>query len=225
MIVIPVSQGSSEWRLLRYGIVTASEADNLITPAKWEATKGDKREKYLCQKIGERIALQETEHITNPATRCNAIENILSRFHNDAMEHGHVSEPRAVNAYEFLSGNKTEVADFIMNDAKTAGVSLDRKIVCDGSRAVEIKCPFSLAVYIGYCLNKSVDSAHLPQLMFQMWIAELESIDIYAWYEGRNESEAITVLRNEDKIKELAKQHAAFNDKLESTWQKWGIQE
>lgn len=136
------------------------------------------------------------------------------------MLHGMTSESRAVNAYEWLTGNKTEVAGFILNDAKTAGVSLDRKIVGQ-NRGLEIKSPFSLAVYVNYCDNKGVDLAYFPQLMFQCWIAELEAVDIYAWYEGRSESEPITVVRDEERIGILAEQHAIVSTILENRWLEW----
>jgi hypothetical protein len=220
MIKIATEQGSSEWRILRYGIVTASEASKLVTPAKWEATKGETREKFLCDKIAERIALHDTAHIESPNDRCAAIEQMLHRVQTESMLHGVNSEPRAVSAYEFVSGKKTEPAGFVMNDAKTAGASVDRLIV-GTNNGLEIKSPFSLGVYIGYCLSKGVDAAYLPQLMFQMWVAELDSIDIYAWYEGRSESEPVTVPRDEKKITELGKRHAEFNETLETTWSEW----
>ncbi|MDE2020342.1 MAG: YqaJ viral recombinase family protein [Patescibacteria group bacterium] len=220
MIRIDVEQGSSKWHLLRYGIVTASEADELVTPKKWEPTSGEKREKYLCRKIGERIALAETADIEDAIERAAKIERMLNRVQTESMLHGVVSEPRAVNAYEFLTGNETEAAGFIMNDTKTAGASVDRMIK-GTKRGLEIKSPFSLGVYVGYCLSKGVDAAYLPQLIFQLWVADLESIDIYAWYEGRSESKPVTVPRDEEKIKRLAELHAEFNDRLEDEWKLW----
>ncbi len=220
MIRIPVEQGSSAWRLNRYGIITASEADELITPAKWQPTAESKREKFICTKIAERIALHDTAGIEVPEDRCEKIERILHRIQTESMMHGVTAEPLAVAAYEFLTENKTEVAGFILNDTKTAGASVDR-LLTGTNRGLEIKSPFSLAVYVGYCDSKGVDAAYLPQLMFQMWIAELESVDIYAWYEGRNESEPVTVPRDEEKITALAKEHAYVNSLLDARWLKW----
>lgn len=220
MIKIDVEQGSAKWRLCRYGIVTASEADNLITPAKWEPTKGERREKFLCQKIAERIALHDTAGETDVELRCAKIERTLNRIQTEGMLHGIVSEPRAVAAYKFLTGNETEPAGFILNDDRTAGASVDRMIK-NSNRGLEIKSPFSLAVYVGYCEAKGVDATYLPQLMFQMMVAELDSVDIYAWYDGRSESEPIRVDRDDDKIKKLREVHAEFSAALESRWGSW----
>lgn len=203
------------------GIPTASRADELVTPAKWEPTKGEKRENYLNELIAERYAMFKTESIADdPAGRLETIELNLHRFQSEAMIYGNNMEPQAVSRYEFLTGKKTKEVGLVLNDERSAGASVDREII-GGNTGLEIKCPHSLGVYIGYCFGKSVDQKYMPQLQWQMWICGYDAIEIYAYYPGMTQSEPIHVERNEEKIGKLAELHASFWKDLESRWKEW----
>ena len=221
MIHVPGNQGSAEWRLARMGIPTASRADALVTPAKWEPTKGDKRNAYMNELIAERFAMLKTEQYKDdPQNRLEIIELNLNRYKSEAMAYGSATEPQAVARYEFLTDKQTKEVGLVLNDERSAGASVDREIV-GGNTGLEIKCPHSMGVYIGYCFDKSADREHMPQLQWQMWICGYEAIEIYAYYPGMTQSEPIRVERDEEKIKRLAELHAEFWQALESRWQEW----
>lgn len=219
MINVAGKQGSPEWRLGRMGIPTASRAEELVTPVRWEPTKNDRREAYINELVAERYAMLHTERLAaDPQHRLEHIEQMLVRgVQTEAMIYGNTMEPKAVSAYEFLTDKKTREVGLVLNDGKSAGASVDREII--GSNVgLEIKCPFSLGVYIGYCFEKSADKKHMPQLQWQMWVCGYEAIEIYAFYPGMTQSEPIRVERDESKIKTLSEVHAEFWGTLENRW-------
>lgn len=226
MIHLKINQLSSEWKLLRYGIPTASNAKMIITAAK--GLKSDSQDKYISELIAERHAKKIVEsevkaaNVLEPNTSAmvERIEMILNRnAKTESMQYGNDMEPKAATAYEYLTDSELEEVGFMMNDEKTAGASLDRTVKGQ-KKGVEIKCPFSLDVHISYCLNRSIEIDKRPQLQWQMLISELESIDIVSYYPG-----AITVIitaqRDEEYIKKISEYHKEFYERLEDRWNNW----
>jgi hypothetical protein len=225
MIHIPVKQGSPEWLLQRYGIPTASGAHNIIT-----ASKGDKStswDKYISELIAERHAKNTIEQdvkrfgISDPdlTVVVGNIEKILNRTKTEGMAYGTEMEPEAGRAYTFLTDNELTEAGFMLNDERTAGASLDRLIVGQ-KKGLEIKSPFSLNVHIGYCLSRNIEIDKRPQLQWQLWISELEEIDICAYYPG-TVAVIVNVKRDEEYIAKIKEFHADFWKKLEERWGDW----
>lgn len=130
MIRHDVEQGSAEWHDLRSVIPTASNFDRLITPAKWEPTKGDTRRNFMLQLLSNRI------FGLDPA----------AQFTSSAMEHGREWEPIARAAYEFDRGVTIQDGGFWTDDQQRYGASPDGLIGDDG--LVEFKNPASPAVHL-----------------------------------------------------------------------------
>jgi len=227
MIHIPVKQGTPDWMLLRYGLPTASGAHNIIT-----AKKGDKStswDNYIAELIAERHAksmiMDEvkrtglSENDIDLTYVVQRIEQKLNRVKTEGMNYGHETEPEAANAYSLLTDFDLELAGFMMNNAKTAGASLDR-LVKGQKRGVEIKCPFSFSVHIGYCLARSIEIDKRPQLQWQLWVSELERIDICSYY-PEVRAEIVTAERDEEYIQKISDFHAEFSERLETRWKEW----
>lgn len=135
MIHHTVQQGSQEWHELRSTIPTASEFDRLITPAKWEPTKGDTRRGFQLELLANRIF---------------GIA-VGGQFTSSAMEHGREWEPIARAAYEFDRGVEIQDGGFWTDDAMTYGASPDGLIGDDG--LIEFKNPESPKVHLSALLD------------------------------------------------------------------------
>lgn len=118
-----VEQGSQEWHALRSVIPTASAFDRLITPAKWEPTKGDTRKGFMLELLANRI--------------CGISVDDL--FSSAAMDHGREWEPIARAAYEFEQGVEIQDGGFFTDDEGRYGASPDGLIGDDG--LIELKNP------------------------------------------------------------------------------------
>jgi hypothetical protein len=211
MIHIPVVQGGSAWLLERYGIPTASNAHKIITAK--TAKPSEQQDGYISELIAERYAKKEC------GDEVEAIDRMLNRIKTESMVYGNTMEPHAASAYELLAGVDLEEVGFMLNDNRTAGASLDR-IVKGQKKAVEFKCPFSLSVHVGYCLSRNIEQDKKPQLQWQLWISELDSTDIFAYYPGV-QGVSVTVGRDEEYIKKIAEYHAVFWERLEKRWEEF----
>ena len=88
-------QGSAEWLRLRMGKPTASAFEKLITPAKWEPTKGETRRAYQILLLTELI-------LDEPLTTTMAIAG--------ALMHEQCCEQRAGGAPHQLAGRMMQIA-------------------------------------------------------------------------------------------------------------------
>jgi hypothetical protein len=134
MIEHVVQQGSIEWHTLRSVIPTASNFDRLITPAKWEPTKGDTRRGYQLELLANRIFGLPAE-----------IAGI------SALAHGREWEPIARAAYEFERGVEIKDAGFFTDDEERYGASPDGLIGDDG--LIEFKNPESPKVHLSALID------------------------------------------------------------------------
>ena len=134
MIEHVVQQGSVEWHTLRSVIPTASNFDRLITPAKWEPTKGDTRRGYQLELLANRIF---------------GLPDELAGV--SALAHGREWEPIARAAYQFQNGVEIQDAGFFTDDAERYGASPDGLIGDDG--LVEFKNPESPKVHLSALLD------------------------------------------------------------------------
>ena len=134
MIEHVVQQGSVEWHTLRSVIPTASNFDRLITPAKWEPTKGDTRRGYQLELLANRIFGLPDELVGV-----------------SALAHGREWEPIARAAYQFQHGVEIQDAGFFTDDAERYGASPDGLIGDDG--LVEFKNPESPKVHLSALLD------------------------------------------------------------------------
>lgn len=166
MIVLDVPQGSREWFDARLGVVTASNADNIVTPT-GKAVTGAKRETYMRQLLTEKFT----------GIPHGGVETF-------AMRRGTELEPKARQWYEIATGRDVKRVGFVWrNESRDCGCSPDG--LSDG-RGLEIKCPLAHTL-VGYMLDGGgVPAQYVIQVQFCMWVTGLDEWDfvLYSDCEG-----------------------------------------
>lgn len=155
-IIHNCEQGSDTWCDLRLGKPTASEFHRIVTPG---GKLSAQAKPYAYRLIAEQLLRRMTQDL-------DGLEWI---------EHGKMSEPDAVQVYEFTHDVKTQKVGFITTDDGQIGASPDRLVNGNG---LEIKCP-SPQVHIGYLLGDLGDK-YRPQVQGQIYVAEFEWVDFYS---------------------------------------------
>ena len=159
-------QGSEQWLRLRFGKPTASEFDKIITPAKWEPTKGEARRKYVIHLLTELI-----------------LDTPLSGVSTPSMLHGNTWEDKARKAYEFEHSVDVELCGFCTDDAETIGASPDGFVGEDGS--LEIKCPENPEVHCGYMIDpETLKQAYFVQTQGQLFVTGRKWTDLVSYFGG-----------------------------------------
>jgi len=166
MRMVNCSQGSPEWLQARLGIPTASEFDKLITPAKWEPTKGTTSRNYAIKLLTERIIGAPLDHVTTAA-----------------MQAGHDWEPKARAAYELRAGVDVGICGLCLNDEGTAGASPDFLVGSEGSG--EIKYATAPEIHIGRLIDsEGFRQEHFVQVQGQLYITGREWVDLVGYSAG-----------------------------------------
>ena len=191
MKIWDVSQGTTEWLMVRAGIPTASGFNQILTPGGKISTQA---EKYQFGLLAERMMKQP---------RVEAVTMW--------MERGSDMERDAVSWYEFERDCDTVPVGFITNDPWTIGASPDR--LCGENGLLEIKCP-SEAVHVSYLLKKGVDAAYYPQVQGQLWITGRQWVDIVSFHPLMRKA-LIRVERDEGYIRVLSGVVETFSEQLE----------
>lgn len=190
MIVHDVQQGSTEWKMLRLGLSTASQFGRIISGKTLKPLAG--AEKYMNELLVEwSLGLMEGED-------------------SDFMERGRAFEESAVAAYELEMDCDVQRVGFITNDAGTIGCSPDGLVGDDGG--VEFKVP-AAKTHIEYFLNVGDVGAYAPQVQGCLWIAEREWWDWRSWHPTLPPAK-VRMARDERFIAALANALAEFNDRL-----------
>lgn len=150
MKIHDVEQKSVEWMLLRSGIPTASEFDNLITP-KFKAREGQTPQTYMASKLAE-------WWLGGP----------LAQFNSFDMEMGNVLEDEAIPWYELEFGTPVTRVGFITSDDGRIGCSPDGLIGDDGG--IEIKCP-APQTHVKYLLGGNIPDDYLVQVYGSLYVS------------------------------------------------------
>lgn len=163
MLHVPCVQGQGFWQHLRYGIVTATKVKNIITPAKLDPVKGEKRDRFMHRLLAEMILRRPLDEATTPA-----------------MIHGTDTESKARAAYALEMDIDPEPCGFCVNDGRTAGASPDNFVGEDG--LAEFKAPFEPDIHLGYLLDEQslVDEYRL-QVQAQMWVTGRKWTDLVSY--------------------------------------------
>ena len=158
-IALVVEQGSQAWFTARLGIITASEASNIVT-TKGEPTKGETRKTFLAGLIAERLT-----------------KSIQEKHETAAMERGQLLEPRARAWYAFKMDAEVQEVGFIWKDkTKTIGASPDGLIAAKPDRGLEVKCPMNRAMVKGI-LKGGVPTDYMTQIQVGLWVTGLSVWD------------------------------------------------
>ncbi len=156
MKIVPVEQGSVSWLEARAGVVTASEADALITPL-YAVRKSEGVETYMARKLAEKWG--------GPLPQPKVF----------AMEQGNILEDEARPWYAFEFGVKIETPGLIVTDDGRAGCSPDGMILWGkGQEGLEIKCP-SRPIHTAYLLSGIVPKEYRAQVQFSLWVTGFPS--------------------------------------------------
>lgn len=204
MIVHGVRQGSLEWDRLRLGIPTASNFHRVLT---------SKTMKVSQQAVGYMHWLLAEWILGQP----------LESAETQWMQRGAALEDQAVRSYCFEQNREVKPVGFITTDDGRAGCSPDRfvlgpryeagqVVLCHADGLLEIKCP-SPQVHVGNMLRKEIDDDHKAQVQGQMWIVELDWVDVESYCPGLP-TVIIRAHRDEKFIKALSEAVAAFNDTM-----------
>lgn len=148
-----VEQRSEQWRQLRAGRLTGSEAGALLAERKRGtgelAVRRDLRRRLVVERL--------TGYAEDSAP-------IKSR----AMQHGVDTERAAFRAYEAKTGQLVTTAGFLAHNELAAGVSLDG-YVGDFTGVIELKCPTSL-VHLDYLEAGVLPDDYRGQVIHALWM-------------------------------------------------------
>ena len=166
MRIYECEQGSEQWERIRRGKPTASNFSKIVTSANLNLSKS--HIKYACKLAAE---IRQIESIPFPPTA--------------AMERGIELEPVAVEAYEKISGLKTEKVGFVHpDDTEDWGCSPDRLVYeTNGEQngILEVKCPEIETVAL-YHLNNELPSEYKLQVQGQLWITGADWCDFFVYH-------------------------------------------
>lgn len=158
-----VAQGSEDWLRLRLGKLTASNFEKVITPSKWEPTKGQTRRTHAIYLLTELI-----------------LDMPLSGVTTASMNHGTAYEENARAAYEMLAGETVEPCGFCTNDEMTYGASPDAFVGSDG--LLEIKAPFKPDVHVEYMMRpESLVEEYFVQVQGQLFVTQRKWTDLISY--------------------------------------------
>jgi len=151
---LEVEQGSYQWFQMRLGVISASNASKLLAK-RGSAT----RDSYLAQLVGE-IATGM------PQDEINA----------KAMSWGKENEPKARQAYEFLSMESVSEIPFVYSTefGMRCGCSPDG-VITSKPVGLEIKCPFTTKVHIETLIDSVIKKEYQAQMDFSLLVTGLES--------------------------------------------------
>jgi len=170
MIVHDVVQGSPEWYKLRLGKFTASTFGKVLTP------KTHKMSASSIQLENEVVG----QILTGEYDGEEGDDGYDDEFGGSYFtERGKRLEPKAIQAYEMMTGNTVKRAGFITNDAGTIGASLDGLLGKDGT--VEIKC-LKRRNHVGLFYKKEISAKHFPQCQGQLWVAKRKWCDNFFYH-------------------------------------------
>lgn len=142
-----IIQGSPEWLQLRCGKATASRIADII--ARTKSGYSASRKNYEAQLIAERLT-----------------GNIESGFTSGAMQWGTDTEPRAREAYQFITDTQVELVGFVDHPRiAMSGASPDGLVNNDG--LVEIKCP-NTATHLETLESEKVPAKYNTQIQWQL---------------------------------------------------------
>lgn len=149
MKTLNCKQGSTEWAQARLGVVTASEADVLLTPT-GKISEGKGVETYLYKKLSEKI-----------------LGYSLDTGGSFEMGQGQIVETIARPWFSFTYEVDVATPGLCLTDDGKCGCSPDGMLP-DGS-GLEIKSPQGPTQLRNFFGNK-VPAEHMPQIIFSMMV-------------------------------------------------------
>jgi hypothetical protein len=150
MILHDCTQNEAEWSRLRAGKVTASEADEILTPLFAKKT-GEGPKTFLYRKVAE------------------AYHGLpVAQFTSRATEHGHDLEDEARKWFLYLHDqHRMKTVGFCEMEGKPCGCSPDALLDDDGG--LEIKAPMATN-HVRYLIDGTLPKDYAVQVHFSMYV-------------------------------------------------------
>ena len=156
-----VEQGSVDWLLARAGVITASEADALVSPT-GKVRDGAGVATYLHKKLTELWS----------GGPLPSLQGVFD------MDNGALLEERAKPAFTIHTGLETTNVGFITSDDGKIGCSPDALVGTDSG--CEIKC-CTMPVAIGYLLNGKMPLEYTCQVQFSLFVTGFKSWHFFSY--------------------------------------------
>lgn len=159
-------QGSDEWKAIRKGKPTASNASDIITPAKGEMSRSAR--KYIFSLIAD----------------CGIPGEDIPEFETLAMNRGKEMEPEAREAFATETGLSVVEVGLIVADDNICACSPDGLIrACEDRWAagLEIKCPLKDA-HTEYVLEGVLPDAHKAQVHWSLAVTGFQKWHFWSWH-------------------------------------------
>jgi hypothetical protein len=193
-------QNTPEWLAVRAGIVTASEANVLVT-SKGDIAKGKGVETYLAKKAAERW-------LGRP------LEGFAGTF---AMDQGKVLEEDALPKFTLDTGLELDRVGFVTADDGSVGCSPD-SLIMGSNVGLECKAPQD-AKHVAYLLAGVCPDDYVGQVQCSMLVTGAPYWHFMSYCRGFPEL-IIRVERDERYIGVLRDAIELFNQRLEGAWKK-----
>jgi hypothetical protein len=199
-----VKQGTAEWLELRSMMPTASEFDQLVSPAKLKVREGKGIASYVAHKLAEKWFGHPIQAFTG----------------SGEMDQGSVREAEARPWYALEKNCEVEQVGFISNEdekGETCGCSPDG-LVKGENRGLEIKCP-APNTQVAYLLAGELPQEYLTQVQGAMLVTGFEVWTFLSYY-PRMPQLVIDVPRDEKVISALRMGLETYWEMFEEGWKK-----
>ena len=169
-IIVDVEQGSAQWRLARYGVITASNVHRLLTPS-GKLSNSDARRAYIGQLVAEYALGADIE-----------LDDDFKFRGTKWTERGTDLEPEARDSYQFIRDLEPRKVGFVYRDeSRLTGCSPDALVGDEGGW--ECKAPAPGTHWHTWAMD-AVPRKHVPQIQFCLWVTGREWWDFQSYAPG-----------------------------------------
>lgn len=201
-----LQQGSQDWHRLRLGVITASNAINVISSDRGGKGWAEKKKAYFLDLIAE-ICTGEAPQVTSRP-----------------LSWGKDYEDDARYAFTFVTDLSVETVPFIYKDSSMrCGASPDG--ICSDGAGLELKCPYSTSTYLDFLVNGKIKPEYIAQCQFSMWVTGRDMWH-FANYDPRmrtNGLHYITIDSDPDTMNKFDEQIPEFIEAMDSVLIDLGI--
>lgn len=183
-----VQQRSTEWRMARCGVVTASRFSDIMTEARNKADRearkwGETAKSYMLEKLAEMVTGVPGDTFHSEPTRWG-------------MEHEDAARERAIPLIAERFGGTVELPEgkyaFMLHaNEANIGCSPDGIIGDDG--LLEIKCGWSPVTHVRTVYEGTMPEKHIEQVQGSMWVTG-RKFYIFCSYDPRVEKSGMDPL-------------------------------
>lgn len=164
IIIDDIEQGETEWIMIRLGVLTASNADKILTPT--------------CK------ASSQVNGIINTLVAERLLQEPVDDFPgNYWTDRGSLLEDQALAYFRLQTGLEPKRVGFVFeDDTRRCGCSPDF-FVFDGDTPIaggELKCP-KASTHVGY-LRDGDAIKYYPQVQFSLWVTGVPTWYFMSYY-------------------------------------------